>query len=111
MCQKVLVQFDSSELAECALPEVKELAQGGMVREVILLSVVEIPTLNVGEGIDYSTLKRSRHKRLEEYLENIRSQVGSEGVAVRTEVREGDAAEKDPRTRVKPFLLRFLFFP
>jgi nucleotide-binding universal stress UspA family protein len=52
MYQKVLVPLDSSELAECALPEVKKLAQGGMVREIILLSVIEIPTLNVGEGID-----------------------------------------------------------
>lgn len=93
MYQKVLVPLDSSELAECALSEVKKLAQGGMVREVILLSVVEIPTLNVGEGIDYSTLKRSRYERLEKYLENIRSQVNSEGVAVKTEVREGDAAQ------------------
>ena len=36
MYQKVLVPLDGSKLAECVLPEVRNLARGGAVSEVIL---------------------------------------------------------------------------
>ena len=47
MYQKVLVPLDTSELAECALPEVKRLAKGGFVGQVILLNVFDVNLLRV----------------------------------------------------------------
>jgi nucleotide-binding universal stress UspA family protein len=93
MYQKVLVPLDGSELAECALAEVNKLAEGGLVREIALLSVVEIPTLAMGEGIDYPMLRKSRFEKFQKYLESVRSRVISEGIGVTTEVEEGNAAQ------------------
>ena len=93
MYQKVLVPLDGSGLAECALAEVKKLAEGGLVREVVLLSVVVIPTLNVGEGIDYSILRESQYEKIRQYLESILSRVASKGIEVTTQILEGHAAE------------------
>jgi len=93
MYQKVLVPLDGSELAECALAEANKLAEGGLVREIVLLSVVEIPTLAMGEGIDYPMLRKSRFEKFQKYLESVRSRVVSEGIGVTTEVQEGNAAQ------------------
>jgi len=93
MYQKVLVPLDGSELAECALAEVKKLAEGGLIREVVLLSVISIPTLNVGEGIDYSMLRKSHLEKMQKYLEDVPSRVASKGIEVTTSILEGNAAE------------------
>ncbi len=94
MYQKILVPLDGSELAECALAEVKKLAEGGLVREVVLLSVVVIPTLNVGEGIDYSKLRESQFETIQKYLESIPSRIASKGIEVTTKILEGHTAER-----------------
>jgi len=93
MYKKILVPLDSSELAECALSEVKNLIAEGFPREIILLSVVTIPTLSVGEGIDYPTLKNSRFEKMRHYLEGVRERIAAEGITVKTELMEGDAAQ------------------
>jgi nucleotide-binding universal stress UspA family protein len=93
MYQKILVPLDGSELAECALAEVKKLAEGGLVREVVLLSVIVVPTLNVGEAIDYSMLRKSHFEKMQKYLESIPSRVASKGIEVTTKILEGNAAE------------------
>ncbi len=93
MYQKVLVPLDGSDLAECALTEVKKLAAGGLIREIILLSVVEVPTLNVGEGIDYSMLRKSQFEKIQQYLEDVPEKVAAKGVEVTTKILEGSAAD------------------
>ena len=93
MYQKVLVPLDGSELAECALAEVKKLAEGGLVRDVVLLSVISIPTLNVGEGIDYSMLRKSNFEKMQRYLEEITARVTLKGIGVTAKILEGNAAE------------------
>jgi nucleotide-binding universal stress UspA family protein len=93
MYEKILVPLDSSELAECALPEIKNLIAEGFPREIILLSVVTIPTLSVGEGIDYPALKNSRFEKMRNYLEGVRERIAAEGITVKTEILEGDAAQ------------------
>lgn len=93
MYEKILVPLDSSELAECALPEVKKLIAEGFPREITLLSVISIPTLSIGEGVDYPAMKRSHLKAFEEYLAGVRARIAAEGITVKTEVLEGDAAQ------------------
>ena len=59
MYEKVLVPLDGSELAECALPHVMNLAKGGAVGEVILLNVLEIPSVWFQKGFDFISLKNN----------------------------------------------------
>jgi len=92
MYEKILVPLDSSELAECALPEIKKLIAEGFPREIILLSVVSVPTLTVGEGVDYPALRNSRFEKFREYLEGVRKRIAAEGITVKTEIHEGDPA-------------------
>ena len=93
MYEKVLVPLDGSELAECALPHVTNLAKGGAVGEVILLNVVEIPSVWLAEGFDFISLKNAQFSKAQKYLADIQSQISSEGVKVKAEVLEGRTAQ------------------
>lgn len=97
MYQKVLVPLDGSDLAEAALPQVRNLAAGGFIEEVILLSVVEIdfnviPSTHT-EAIDFYELKKKYFDRAQEYLEKIRSGLSAEGINVEAEALEGRPAQ------------------
>ena len=93
MYKKVLVPLDGSELAECALPEVVNLHRGGVVGEVILLNVVDIPSLWVAEGLDVLKLKNALLDKAQEYLSDVRTRLSSEGLNVRDVVMEGKTAQ------------------
>jgi nucleotide-binding universal stress UspA family protein len=97
MYQKVLIPLDGSELAECALPEVKKLAEGGFIGEVILLNVVEInlrgiPTMDTGI-IDMNAFKNDQSDQSRKYLDKIQSELSSEGINVKKESVEGTVAQ------------------
>jgi nucleotide-binding universal stress UspA family protein len=93
MYRKVLVPLDGSELAECALPEVMKLARGGMVGDVILLNVVDIPSLWVAEGLDVLKLKNALLDKAQEYLSGVQSRLSKDGLNVRDVVMEGKTAQ------------------
>ena len=97
MYQKVLVPLDSSELAECALPEVRKLAGGGGIGEVILLNVFEIDFMGVPTThtrmVDINALRNAQLDRSRKYLEKIQSELSSEGIKVKTESQEGTPAQ------------------
>jgi len=96
MYKKVLVPLDGSELAECALPHVMNLAKGGMVEEVTLLKVIEIPLLHAIEGqrvIDAEGVKKSLLNEAHKYITDLRDKLSSEGLQVKTETIEGRAAD------------------
>jgi len=93
MYEKVLVPLDGSKLAEGALPHVMNLAKGGMVGEVILLNVFEIPSVWIAEGFDFVNLKNAHYFNAQKYLDDIQSQLSSEGVKVKAEVLEGNIAQ------------------
>lgn len=93
MYRKVLVPLDGSELAECALPEVMKLARGGIVGEVILLNVVDIPSLWVAEGLDVMKLKNALLVKSQDYLSDVQSRLSREGLNVRDVVMEGKTAQ------------------
>jgi nucleotide-binding universal stress UspA family protein len=94
MYQKILLPLDSSKLAECALVEAGKLAEGGLIHEIILLSVVDIPAFLDGDGIDrYSMIRKSYFEQFQEYLKGISSRVVFKGVGITTEVLEGKPAQ------------------
>jgi nucleotide-binding universal stress UspA family protein len=97
MYQKVLLLLDSSELAECALPEVKKLAGGGFIGEVILLNVVKIDLMGIPtthtRSIDLPAFRKAHFEKSRKYLEKIQSELSSEGINVKTEVLEGRPAQ------------------
>jgi nucleotide-binding universal stress UspA family protein len=97
MYQKVLVPLDGSELAEAALPQVRNLAAGGFIGEVVLLSVVEIdlvglPLTSTGI-IDLPALRKEHCDRFQEYLRNIRDELAAEGINARAVALEGRSAK------------------
>ncbi|MBA4396890.1 MAG: universal stress protein [Syntrophus sp. (in: bacteria)] len=92
MYEKVLVPLDGSKLAECVFPYVRELAAGGVLRELILLNVVEIPSAWVAEGIDLIDIRHLRVNSAQEYLADVQSRVSFAGVKAETEVMEGEPA-------------------
>lgn len=92
MYEKVLVPLDGSELAECALPHVINLFKKGVAEEVILLQIVEIPSVLLEEGFDLIGLKTAQISKAQKYLAGIQSQLSAEGLNVKTEVLEGNTA-------------------
>lgn len=98
MYSKVLVPLDGSELAECALPEVIKLRQGGIVGEVILIKVIDIDVFALPKtyerNFDFTPLLNAHRAESEKYLEGIQSHLHSEGIKVKTELLEGKPAEK-----------------
>jgi nucleotide-binding universal stress UspA family protein len=92
MYQKILVPLDGSKLAEGVFPQLTNLARGGTVGEIILLSVVEIPSTWVAEGIDFMSLKTELTDKAQTYLAEKQTQLRQIGLNINTEVIEGDAA-------------------
>jgi nucleotide-binding universal stress UspA family protein len=88
MFQRVLVPLDGSKLAECALPYVRDLAQGGFVGEILLLNVVESPATWL-EGIDYIAIKNTNLRQSTKYLTELQTKLTAEGLTVKVEVLEG----------------------
>jgi nucleotide-binding universal stress UspA family protein len=97
MYQKVLVPLDGSELAECALPEVKKLAGGGVIGEVILLNVFEVDFMGIPTThtrvVDINALRNAQLDKSGKYLEKIQAELSSEGIKVKTESQEGTPAQ------------------
>jgi len=93
MYPKVLVPLDGSELAECALPQVKNLAKGGYIGEVVLLSVVEPPSLWLAENISIFELRQTEFNRAQTYIREVQAQLASKGINAKAEVLEGNASQ------------------
>jgi nucleotide-binding universal stress UspA family protein len=93
MYQKVLVPLDGSELAECSLSQVINLAKNGSVEEVILINVsVFDTTIDEASISTYKEWARIREKALDDskkYLARVASRLSSEGIKVRAESLEG----------------------
>ena len=98
MYKKVLVPLDGSELGECTLSHVKNLAKDGSVGEVTLLNVVkfdipwELGRSENPEGIhfDINEIREQSFAKSRKYLADKEAQLVSEGVKVNTESLEGN---------------------
>jgi nucleotide-binding universal stress UspA family protein len=84
MSKKVLVPLDSSELAQCTLSHVKELAKYGIVEEVTLLHVVQL-NLQFAEGIDIGALKEEVLNASRKFLAGVEAGLKAEGIKVKTD--------------------------
>lgn len=91
MYKKVLVPLDGSELAECALPHMKNLAKDGSLGEVILFKAIDtaiplaypyLPYDGYMPGLDFQSLLDEQYAKSKEYLENLQKQLAAEGIDV-----------------------------
>ncbi len=94
MYQKVLIPLDGSKMAECVLPHVRNLAKAGLIGEIVLLNVVEIPSEWVIEGFDFVALKNAHFNEAQDYLARIEGAMSKDGFKVRSLILEGRIAEK-----------------
>ncbi len=98
MYKKVLVPLDGSALAECTLSHVINLFKDGSLGEVTLLNVVKVdlPWAKMGsdeiatKSIDLEAIRKPLFNASGKYLADIESQLGSEGIKVKTESLEGN---------------------
>jgi nucleotide-binding universal stress UspA family protein len=95
MYKNVLVPLDGSPLAECALDEVKKMAQEGWgcIGSVTILYVEVIPAHWVAEGANVLDVVQFEHRRAEEYVAGVEERLGAENIAVKSAILEGRAAE------------------
>lgn len=93
MYQKVLVPLDGSALAECALPQVKKMAKEGFVKDVILLTVIDIHPSAFMEGSDVTVIYQAQLDNSRDYFKNLQAQFQTEGVEVKTEILQGATAQ------------------
>lgn len=97
MYKKVLVPLDGSELAECSLNHIRNLAKDGAIGEVVLLNavVIELPLREINadedmfsKGFDYMAFREARLGRSRKYLDSVQAKLSSEGIKVKTESLE-----------------------
>jgi len=93
MYQKVLVPLDGSEVAECALPDVKRMAKEGFVKEITLLNVIDIQPNVFVEGVDSTIIQKTQLDNSRNYLNELQAKLQAEGIEVKTEIIRGAAAQ------------------
>lgn len=99
MYDKILVPLDGSELAECVLPHVENLAKYKRVNKVVLVQVVEpivIPFSEYDAGFiadQIADAEKTEKATAGEYLEKIANKMESSGIKTETHVLFGNAAE------------------
>ena len=100
MYNRILVPLDGSELAECSLEHVKEVAVGCHVPEVVLLAIVEpandsLPWSwgGVAGAQTQADRDKSEEKSATDYLKKIADRLSKEGMNIITCVQAGRAAD------------------
>ena len=92
MYKKILIPLDGSELAECALSHVKDLVKSGSGQEVTLLNIFwsHVIPIEYWYGVSgYDEFKQKAREVSANYLADVASRLGSEGIKVTTESLEG----------------------
>jgi nucleotide-binding universal stress UspA family protein len=93
MLEKIVVPLDRSPLAECVLPHAIAVAHALDAR-LTLLHVLSPPAKQDGPRAVDSLDWHLRRAEAESYLQEVRERLREAGVAVETNVLEGDAAER-----------------
>ena len=93
MYPKVLVPLDGSALAECALPQVKKMAKEGFVKEIVLLTVIDIHPGAFMEGSDVTVIYQAQLDNSRDYFKKLEAQFRTEGIDVKTEILQGATAQ------------------
>lgn len=90
MYKKVLVPLDGSKVAETALDHVKKLADAGLIGELIILKIVDMPApiampISVEEGYDFSGYEDLYFKEAKKYIQGMEDQLKEGGITVKGE--------------------------
>jgi nucleotide-binding universal stress UspA family protein len=93
MYQSVLVPLDGSDLAECALPHVKQMAKEGFIKDISLLTVIDIHPSALLEGADTTAIYQAQMNNSREYMNKVQSQFRAEGIEVKIVILQGPAAQ------------------
>jgi len=97
MYKKIMVPLDGSELAECVLPHLAALAEGGKVRNIVFVRVVEPFHLPTGDFVidqkQIAKIETENKIAAEAYLKQVVSRVKYEGISVESQVLFGRVAE------------------
>jgi nucleotide-binding universal stress UspA family protein len=100
MYQKILVPLDGSELSERSLEHVKAVAAGCRVPETVLFRAVEplsAETVAALAQAGDSVLREAEldnQNKAKKYLDKVRDRLKKGGLAVKTVVADGPAAEE-----------------
>ena len=104
MHEKIVVPLDGSELAECVLPHVEDVAGGDKTREVILVSITEPVVVQTSSpemgGWDNPPSEKvtmtvgKKERQAQRYLDKVAKKLDKEGIKVRTKVLIGNPAEE-----------------
>ncbi len=98
MYKKVLIPLDGSDLAECAIPHLKNLAKEGSIGEVVLFNVVEteiplaypyLPYDGSMPSVDFQALLDEQYDKVKKYLEETQAKLVSEGIKVECVIVRG----------------------
>jgi nucleotide-binding universal stress UspA family protein len=92
MYNKVLVPLDGSTLAECALPHVTRMAKEGFVKEIVLLTVIDIYPSALLEGADTAVIYEAQLNNSRDYLAQLKARFRADGIDVKTEILKGSTA-------------------
>jgi nucleotide-binding universal stress UspA family protein len=96
MYTTILVPLDGSPRAEAILPHAEELA-GHYHAQIILLQVVELPSVNSFEGYNSEWHQKVMAKRADEataYLEDVGQRLRTSGVSVSLRVESGTVVSR-----------------
>jgi nucleotide-binding universal stress UspA family protein len=99
MNKKVLVPLDGSDVAECALFHIRDLAKSNLVGEVTLLRVIQLnfpPWLEgYGEKYDINSIRANAFAQYQHYLSGVKDSLSAEGIQAKTDVIENMGITKE----------------
>lgn len=98
MYAKVMVPLDGSKLAECVLPHLRQLAEAKLVKNIVLIRVVEpVQQAAGGEFViseeDAKRLNAEHRRDAEDYLQRIAKRLKFDGIKVEWKVLFGRVAD------------------
>jgi nucleotide-binding universal stress UspA family protein len=104
MYKKILVPLDGSQLAECTLEQVKEIAAGCGAAQVVLLTVTESihmvggPWMSSQEQVTHEVAEENSKREMikgkaKDYLAKVSGNLTKAGLAVQTEVIEDELTQ------------------
>ena len=102
MYKKILVPLDGSDLAECVMPHVEELAEKGVVKEIVLLRVCDSPSIVAdypeGKGKTWEKhveqLTGNAEQQCSLYINDVEQSLKDKGFKVKAESRLGKPADE-----------------
>jgi nucleotide-binding universal stress UspA family protein len=97
MYKKIMVPLDGSDLAECVFPHLAALAEGGQVKNIVFVRVVEPFHQPTGDFVidqkQIAKIETENKLDAEAYLKKVVNRVKYDGVSVQSQVLFGRVAE------------------